>query len=267
MSGYDRLVEILRQLRAPDGCPWDRKQTFDSLCPHIAEEAYELIDAIHQRSEKGMRPVMEEAGDLAMQVAFIGCLAEEQHDFDNRQIMEQVVDKLIRRHPHVFGKEKANDEQQALQNWETVKSAERKAKGEGGLLSGVPRSLPPLVKAFRISEKAASVGFDWKQGDQQSVFEKIYEELDEVKEAEKAKDREQLINELGDVLFAVVNLIRRYDVDPELALSRTNLKFMHRFQRMEQLAQQQDLNFLSLTDQDWEQLYQQVKDEEQTQKP
>lgn len=228
---FERLVEVMKRLRQPDGCPWDRKQTYDSLQKHIVEEAHELVDALAHRQEEGLEPVVEECGDLAMQVVFLGCMGEERGDFTLEQVFGAVCDKLIRRHPHVFGDQKAGTDREALQRWEAVKAEERKGT-DRGLFSGVPRSLPSLIKAYRLQEKAASVGFDWPPDDLAPVVAKVDEELAEMK-AELQTGGVGLEGELGDLLFAVVNLIRLAGFDPEKALNRTNEKFIRRLEQVE----------------------------------
>ncbi|EHM12695.1 MazG family protein [Jonquetella anthropi DSM 22815] len=227
--GFDRLVKIMEQLRAPGGCPWDRKQTYDTLCANIVEEAYELVDAIHSRQRDGTDHMVEGCGDLLLQVVFISTIASELGDFSVADPIKAICDKLIRRHPHIFGESRADTPEEVLAKWEAIKASERAAKGKAdeSILSGVPRSLPASVKALRIQQKAASVGFDWKKGDSKPVLDKIKEELAEVEAA--LGDQEQLTDEIGDLLFAVINLARRHHVDPDSALARTNDKFIRRF--------------------------------------
>lgn len=229
---FSQLRDIMNRLRAPGGCPWDRKQTYGSLRPHIIEEAYELVDAVDNGDIAG---ICEESGDLLLQVVFIGVIAEESGDFSLADIVRSISDKLIRRHPHVFGDVDVSDSDEVLRNWEQIKLNEKGGQDNGAtVLSGVPKGLPPLVKAFRIQQKAASVGFDWDQSSQLPVFDKIDEEIDEVKTAMESEDRLSMEEEIGDVLFSIVNLARRLGVDPHLALERSNKKFIDRFGRIEQ---------------------------------
>lgn len=228
---FARLEEIMKRLRAPGGCPWDRKQTYSSLCPHIIEEAYELVDAIDGGALDDMA---EEAGDLLLQVVFIGVIAEERGDFALSDIIEAISSKLIRRHPHVFGDLSVENSDQVLRNWERIKTEEKREKGAPeGILSGVPRALPPLIKSLRIQEKAAGVGFDWAKGEQGPVFDKISEEMAEVREAMSSNDDDALAGEIGDLLFSVINLSRRLGVDPSSALNMANKSFMERFEFIE----------------------------------
>lgn len=234
---FSRLEEIIRRLRAPGGCPWDRKQTYSSLRSNIIEEAYELVDAIDTGDPREMA---EEAGDLLLQVIFIGVIAEEEGDFALSEIIESISSKLIRRHPHVFGDVTVEDSDQVLKNWEQIKIEEKRKKGvPKGVLSGVPKALPPLIKAFRVQQKASGVGFDWDKGDQIPVFDKISEEIKEVKEAISGGDKEALAGELGDLLFSVVNLSRRLGVDPSVALNMSNNSFIKRFTFIEESIEAQ----------------------------
>ncbi|MCF4115051.1 MULTISPECIES: nucleoside triphosphate pyrophosphohydrolase [Dethiosulfovibrio] len=229
---FSQLRDIMNRLRAPGGCPWDRKQTYGSLRPHIIEEAYELVDAVDNGDTAG---ICEESGDLLLQVVFMGVIAEESGDFSLADIVRSISDKLIRRHPHVFGDVDVSDSDEVLRNWEQIKLNEKGGQNNGAtVLSGVPKGLPPLVKAFRIQQKAASVGFDWDQSSQSPVFDKIDEEIEEVKTAMESEDRLSVEEEIGDVLFSIVNLARRLGVDPHLALERSNKKFIDRFGRIEQ---------------------------------
>ncbi|MCF4152085.1 nucleoside triphosphate pyrophosphohydrolase [Dethiosulfovibrio sp. F2B] len=229
---FSQLRDIMNRLRAPGGCPWDRKQTYGSLRPHIIEEAYELVDAVDNGDIAG---ICEESGDLLLQVVFMGVIAEESGDFSLADIVRSISDKLIRRHPHVFGDVDVSDSDEVLRNWEQIKLNEKGGQDNGAtVLSGVPKGLPPLIKAFRIQQKAASVGFDWDQSSQLPVFDKIEEEIDEVKTAMELEDRFSVEEEIGDVLFSIVNLARRLGVDPHLALERSNKKFIDRFGRIEQ---------------------------------
>lgn len=235
-NSFDHLVEVMKRLRSPGGCPWDRKQTYETLCPHIVEEAYELVDAIERRGEdRGIEHVLEECGDLLLQVVFIGTIAEEQGDFSVSAISDVLSRKLIRRHPHVFGDTVAADADAVLENWEKIKREERaeQPQKDTSVLSGVPRSLPATVKAYRIQQKAAMVGFDWEKDSQQPVIDKISEELREVCDVIDSDDKEAVTGEIGDLLFAVINLSRRLGIDPDVALSRTNAKFENRFRFVE----------------------------------
>lgn len=233
---FDEIVNIIERLRAPDGCPWDRKQTLETLRTPITEEAYELADAI---TKHDMQNIKEEAGDLLLQVVFVASLAKEQSEgaFDMKDVVRAICDKLIRRHPHVFGNVDAKDSDEVLRNWERIKKEERKEKHEDtSILSGIPEGLPPLLKANRIQGKAAHVGFDWPKGDNTLLFAKLDEEVAELKEASHEDDLEHISEEIGDVLFVTVNIARRLGVDPDAALNMVCRKFKERFAFIEQCA-------------------------------
>ena len=243
LESIGRLLEVLDELR--EKCPWDRKQTFESLRSNTIEEAYELVDAI---TDGNMDNVKEEIGDLLLHVAFYSKMGDEQGLFDIGTVADALCDKLIYRHPHVFGDIHADTPEEVKQNWELLKL--RKKKREGGLLSGVPRSLPSMVKAFRIGEKAAATGFDWEQ--KEDVWAKVKEELMEVDAEIEAKDKEHLTDEIGDLFFALINACRLYGIDPEGALERTNKKFIRRFGYVEQKAEElgKTLHDMSLAEMD-----------------
>jgi XTP/dITP diphosphohydrolase/tetrapyrrole methylase family protein/MazG family protein/ATP diphosphatase len=234
---FDEVVSIMERLRAPGGCPWDREQKLSDLRPYIVEEAYELADAI---AEGRMDKVCEEAGDLLLQIVFVASIAKEMGVFDIQDIVRTICDKLVRRHPHVFCASKNEikvDSEQVLRNWERIKLEERKDKKEElSILAGVPKGLPPLLKAHRMQGKAAHVGFDWPRGDLEPLFEKLGEEVAELKGAVAADTTDAMEDELGDVLFMTVNLARHMNVDPDGALSRACAKFAKRFQKVERAA-------------------------------
>ena len=225
-----RLLEVMDTLRRE--CPWDREQTFDTLRNNTIEEVYELADAI---TDKNMEGIKEELGDLLLHVAFYSKLGDEQGAFDYTDVANGVCDKLIYRHPHVYGDIHADTPEEVKQNWEALKL--RKKKRKSGTLGGVPVSLPAMVKAFRVGEKAAAVGFDWEK--REDVWAKVKEELMEVDAELQAKDKERLTDEMGDLFFALINACRLYGIDPEGALELTNKKFIRRFNHIEQRAEEQ----------------------------
>ena len=222
-----RLLEVMNTLRRE--CPWDREQTFDSLRSNTIEETYELADAITDHNMEGIK---EELGDLLLHVVFYSKLGEEEGAFDFGDVADALCDKLIYRHPHVYGDIHANTPDQVKENWEALKL--RKKNRRSGTLGGVPRSLPAMVKAYRMGEKAAGAGFDWEQ--KEDVWDKVHEELGEVEAEMKSGSKTDLEGEFGDLLFALVNACRLYGVDPESALERTNKKFIQRFNYMEERA-------------------------------
>ena len=222
-----RLLEVMNTLRRE--CPWDREQTFDSLRSNTIEETYELADAITDHNMEGIK---EELGDLLLHVVFYSKLGEEEGAFDFGDVADALCDKLIYRHPHVYGDIHANTPDQVKENWEALKL--RKKNRRSGTLGGVPRSLPAMVKAYRMGEKAAGAGFDWEQ--KEDVWDKVREELGEVEAEMKSGNKTDLEGEFGDLLFSLVNACRLYGVDPESALERTNKKFIQRFNYMEERA-------------------------------
>jgi MazG family protein len=253
-ESFDRLVEIMDRLRDPGGCPWDREQTLASLAPYFLEEAYEVVDAI---SAGDPDKLCEELGDLLLQIVFVARIAREEGAFDIDSVCGAISDKMVRRHPHVFGDREVTDSREVLQNWEEIKRGEREDHPERTALAGVPSALPALLKAYRMTEKAAAIGFDWRKP--ADVMAKMREEMDEL-EAELAGSgagvTERVRAEMGDVLFVMANLARHLGVDPETALQATNTTFQQRFQCMEDSARAmgRDLRTMSLEEQDalWE---------------
>jgi MazG family protein len=227
---FQQLVAIMARLRAPGGCPWDREQTFDSIKPFTLEETYEVLDAIDHRD---WGELTQELGDFILQAVFYAQMASEQQLFRIEDALDAINQKLVRRHPHVFGAESAHSADEVLSIWGRVKSAEPKSgrKLATGLLGGVPRALPALVEAQQIASRAAAVGFDWENPEQ--VLDKLHEELAEFATARRNAAQDELEDELGDLLFVLVNLARFVKVDPEQALRRTNAKFRTRWSHIE----------------------------------
>jgi len=247
---FDHLVQIMARLRGEGGCPWDRTQTRDSLKPYLVEEAYEVLDTIDAKDDAKLK---EELGDVLLQVLFHAEIGRELHTFTIDDVLETLAEKLIRRHPHVFGDLEVEDVDQVLHNWEDLKAGERaEAGGTRGALDGVPRSLPALAQALEIQSRAARLGFDWRSAD--GVRAKLREEWDEL---EAASDEGERAAEVGDLLFAAVNYARWLGIDPESSLRQTNHRFRTRFARMEAAAGQagQSLSDLSLEELNrrWEQ--------------
>lgn len=268
MSQIDSLLSIMKQLRDPEsGCPWDQQQTFASIAPYTLEEAYEVIDAIQRHDWDELR---DELGDLLFQVVFHAQMAAEAGKFDFEDVVTGIVDKMRRRHPHVFGDERIEDAQQQTQAWERHKEAERRQKQQGadgedsgvpGILDGVSVALPALTRAVKLQKRAARVGFDWSG--MEPIFDKIIEELEEVKaEIARNAEKELIAGEVGDLFFAVSNLARHLDIDPERATRLSNAKFESRFRGMEQLARQQDQSPHDLSLDELEALYHQIKRQE-----
>ena len=232
MSKYpniDRLVDIIAQLRAENGCPWDREQTHDTLKRNILEETYELIDAINDNNKNAMK---EELGDVLLQVVFHAQIAHENGEFDIDDVAKTISDKLIRRHPHVFGSTKVSGADEVLKNWDEIKKTEYKNRTSA--LDGVVQSQPALMSAQQISKKAVKVGFEWP--DYTTLKECLNSEIEEFEEAREEQNKEHMEEEFGDVLFALVNVARWNKIDAEQALIKANSKFKKRFQKMEELA-------------------------------
>jgi XTP/dITP diphosphohydrolase len=246
-----RLLEVMDTLR--EKCPWDREQTFESLRNNTIEETYELVDAI---ADNNMEGIKEELGDLLLHVVFYSKLGEEQGAFNFADVADAECDKLIYRHPHVYSDIHADTPDEVMKNWEELKL--RKKKRQGGILGGVPRSLPAMVKAYRIGEKAASAGFDWEQ--KEDIWPKVKEEIAEI-EIEMARgDKERTEEEIGDLFFALINMCRLYGIDPELALEKCNKKFISRFQHME--AEAGDKLFSEMSAEELDQLWRSAKRDE-----
>ena len=234
-KSLDRLLQIMEALRAQ--CPWDQKQTIESLRPLTIEETYELCDAIIKKDWNGLK---EELGDVLLHLVFYAKIASEQNQFNFNDVIEAVCNKLVYRHPHIYSNVKVSNEQEVKENWEKLKQKERKKS----VLSGVPEALPALIKALRIQDKSKQVGFEWDTTAQ--VQAKVMEELAELNEAMEENNQDHIEEEFGDVLFSLVNLARFLNVDPELALERTNRKFMDRFNKMEIIAEENEKSLLDM---------------------
>ena len=246
LEAFDRLLTIMDELR--DQCPWDQKQTMDTLRHLTIEETYELGDAI---LDKNLPEVKNELGDLLLHIVFYAKIGSETNDFDIADVINSICKKLIHRHPHIYSDVKVKDEAEVKQNWENLKLKE----GKSSVLEGVPKSLPALVKASRIQEKVAGVGFDWEHSNQ--VWEKVEEEIEELKIEIDNKNQDAIEDEFGDVLFSLINYARFLDINPENALERTNKKFIKRFQYLEAKAKslQKSLSEMTLAEMDvyWDQ--------------
>ncbi len=255
LEALERLLCVMDELR--EKCPWDREQTFESLRNNTIEETFELTDAI---TEGDMDSIREELGDVLLHVVFYSKMGAEKGQFDIGDVANTLCDKLIYRHPHVFGTVEANSSGEVIHNWEMLKLAEKKKKerkGRGGLLSGVPRSLPAMVKAFRIGEKAAAAGFDWEK--REDVWAKVREEINEFEEELPAMDHERMESEMGDLFFALVNASRLYGIDPETALEKCNKKFMARFGHIEAKADEAGKNLGDMSLEEMEKYWQEAK--------
>lgn len=230
MSNINKLLEVMRSLRDPDsGCAWDVEQDFKSIAPYTIEEAYEVADAIERGNMDDLR---DELGDLLLQVVFHAQMADEAGLFSFDDVAGGIADKMLRRHPHVFGTEKERADGKQDGSWEQIKEVERSTASDGSALAGVTKALPALKRAQKLGKRASRVGFDWP--DRRGVRDKIHEELEELEEAVGTREADSIEEEFGDLLFAVVNLARHLDIDPEKALTSANYKFERRFRDMEQ---------------------------------
>jgi tetrapyrrole methylase family protein / MazG family protein len=265
---FDELVDIMARLRAEGGCPWDRKQTRDSLKPYLIEEAYEVLDTIDAHDDHKLK---EELGDVLLQILFHAQIGRELNHFTIEDVLQTLAEKLVRRHPHVFGATRVQDAEEVVHRWEEIKRQEKAESGHGhenSALDGVPKSLPALLRAYQLQVRAARVGFDWPEGDvgYRNILDKVHEELREVEAArsthatdQNERTRQQLQNELGDLLFAVVNLARHLKVNPEEALRTTAGRFTDRFQCMESMASAQGRTFSDMTLEEKDRLWEQAK--------
>jgi tetrapyrrole methylase family protein / MazG family protein len=267
---FEKLVGVQARLRAPNGCPWDREQTHQSLRTYLIEEAYEVLEALESGNDDKF---VEEMGDLLLQIVFHSQIAGEEGRFTVAEVIREIHDKMIRRHPHVFGKTRAKDSAEVLRNWEQIKAEERRASGkksdsngggktpkETSLLDGVSQVLPATLEGFQLTRKASRIGFDWD--DAGGIFEKMQEESEELKRALGEQDQPKIEEELGDLLFAAVNLSRFLKIDPEIALKKANAKFSRRFRAMEGLARKNGREFKDLPREEMEAFWDAAKKSE-----
>ena len=250
LEAFGRLLDVLDRLRKE--CPWDRKQTNESLRPNTIEEAFELCDALIRDDEKN---ICKELGDVLMHVCFYALIGQEKLQFDMADVCNMQADKLIFRHPHIYGEVKADTAEQVLQNWEQIKLREK--DGNKTVLSGVPQALPSLIKAYRIQDKARNVGFDWE--DRGDVWEKVREELTELERELRKEDKQKSTEELGDFLFSVINAARLYHLNPDNALEHTNQKFIRRFNYIEEHSIRQGKPLTEMSLQEMDQLWNEAK--------
>jgi len=264
---FERLVAVQARLRAPNGCPWDREQTHQSLRTYLIEEADEVLEALENGNDAKFA---EEMGDLLLQIVFHSQIAREEGRFTVSEVIREIHDKMIRRHPHVFGTTRAKDSAEVLRNWEQIKAEERRAGDskrdsktgnnvpeEVSLLDGVSRALPATLEGFQLTRKASRIGFDWE--DASGVFDKMREETEELKKVLGNQDHPKIEEELGDLLFAAINLSRFLKVDPEIALKKANAKFARRFRAMEKLARENGREFKDLPREEMETYWEAAK--------
>lgn len=250
---FEKLIGIMARLRGPDGCPWDKEQTHKSLNPYLLEEAHEVMEAVDADDTKSMK---EELGDLLLQIVFHSQLASEEASFDINDVINGICEKLITRHPHVFGDAKVKDSAHVLSRWEQIKKTEKKGKS---VIGGVPKELPALLKAYRLGEKAGRVGFDWQNAD--GILAKLSEEIEELHEAKDSKDCTEMENEYGDILFTLANIGRFLKINPEDALRKSTNKFISRFQKMEKEAEESGSDIAKLNAEEWDELWKKAKEQ------
>lgn len=253
MKDFDELVEILAALRGEGGCEWDRKQTFETMKPHLLEEMYELFDALEREDKKEMK---EELGDLLMHMVFLSRMAQEKGWFDVQGVLKEINAKLIRRHPHVFGDQRVEGVADILKNWEEIKKQEKKEERES-ILDGIPQALPAMQRAYKIQGKLSRVGFEWQEDE--GIWSKLHEELDELKVELKAGDKEKALGEMGDVLFVLIHLAMKSGLDPESALEKTNKKVISRIKFMEKALGKGKGDLKNLSLEELDSLWQQAK--------
>jgi tetrapyrrole methylase family protein / MazG family protein len=267
---FEKLVALQERLRAPNGCPWDREQTHKSLRTYLIEEAYEVLDALESGDDAKFA---EEMGDLLLQVVFHSQIAAEEGRFTVADVIREIHEKMVRRHPHVFGAKRAKDAEEVLKNWEQIKAAERRTAGaKTGVkeeerlpesqLDGVARHLPAALEGYQLTKKAARIGFDWENT--AGIFEKLNEESAEIQHALEAKDSGKVEEEVGDLFFAAVNLARFLKIDPEIALKKANQKFSRRFREMERLARESGRALARVPREEKESLWDAAKRNERT---
>lgn len=250
-SKFKNLVKISEHLRGPNGCPWDKEQTRESLKKYLLEETYEVLEALDDK--KNPKKLAEELGDLLYQILFHANIGKEKDEFTIEDIIDSLTSKLVRRHPHVFIGKKTDCPKKAHENWTKMK----KKEGKSSILSGVPKTLPALLKAFRLCEKASHVGFDWEKVE--DILEKFKEEVSEFGHEYKKGDKNKIKDELGDILFVITNIARKLNIDPEDALNRTNKKFIQRFQYIEKEIEKSGKNIKDVSLDQMEELWEKAK--------
>ena len=255
MKEIDELLKVMDTLRGENGCNWDKKQTHDTLIPYLLEESYEVVDALEKRDKENLK---EELGDLLFQIVFHSKIASEKKEFEMKDVALGIIEKLIRRHPHVFREKEDLHPDEVISNWEKIKEKEKSSKKKN-LLDDVPISFPALQRANKIQEKVSSVGFDWE--DTQGVLDKVEEELNELKEEinQNSKNNPRIEEEFGDLMFSMVNLSRFLKINPETALRKANQKFENRFQFVEKMANLEDKNLKNMSKEEMEILWQKSK--------
>jgi len=255
---FRKLVELMDTLREPGGCPWDREQTRETLKPMLIEEAHEVLEALDSGDPE---EICEELGDLLFQVIFHSRIGKERGEFDAYEVCRRVYEKMVGRHPHVFGDASFDNSEELLKHWEEIKAAEKVRSGsekrKKSLLDGVPETLPAVYTTYQLTSKASRVGFDWR--DIEGIRDKLLEEFEELQEAIKAGDEDRTKEEVGDLVFSALNIARYLQIDPETALKRANMKFSQRFRAMEQTAEKQGRTLKELSLEEMETIWQNLK--------
>ncbi len=253
---FEKLAEIMAILRGPNGCPWDKEQTYKDINPCLLEETHEVLEAVDRND---FTDLQEELGDLLVQILFLSQLAREENRFNVGDVVQKASEKLVRRHPHVFGDQKADTSHEVLINWEKIKQEENKHKEKkrDSILSGLPKSSPSLLTAFRIGEKTHRVGFDWP--DFEGILKKVDEELKELREAIASKKEAEIEHEFGDLLFTLANLGRFLKSDPETALRKASERFTNRFKKIEKKAREENRKLQNLSAKEWDQWWEKAK--------
>jgi len=251
---FVKLVNIIRKLREPGGCPWDRAQDEQSLRKYFLEEAYEVLDALHRGDSQALK---EELGDLLMEIVFLARVFEEKQELSIGDALESINDKMVKRHPHVFGAKRLRKADEVKEQWSRIKLQAAKARKEDSLLASLPRVVPALHEAYEIGRRVSQVGFDWSLPE--DVLAKIEEEYQELKKAMKVKDKEKIEEEIGDFLFSITNLARHLEINPELALQKTNRKFKKRFNWVEKTLHHQGKNWEDTNLQEMDSLWDEAK--------
>ena len=263
-KNFNKLIELMATLRSPEGCPWDREQTIDSLTPYVIEEAYEVVEAIETSKGIPTNDLKDELGDLLFQVIFLARLTEEEGSFDISDVIDAIIEKMTRRHPHVFSDSEVKDSDEVLKNWDVIKKSEANASTRSGLLDGIPEALPSLLRAMKVSKKVAKTGFDWKEAEQ--AMDKVFEEIEEFKVSLIENDQDGIEEEMGDILFTLVNVSRFVRVDPEKALRRTTRKFIDRFHYIERTIINDKRSLDETSIEEMEELWERAKEEEREKK-
>jgi len=253
LNAFNDFITLIKQLRSPGGCPWDIEQTFQSLKPYVIEEAYELFEALKNESPDDLK---EELGDVLLHIVMLSNMAEEKQWFSIDHVIQAIHKKMIDRHPHVFGETAVSSSKDVKHNWDLIKE---KTRPMTGALDSIPTTLPALLQAFKIQKRASKKGFDWENDD--GPLEKLQEEIVEFQDALKTKDENHIFEEAGDIIFSVVNILRRHNINPEFALKECNEKFISRYKKMESYCNSENLELKNLSLEEKEKLWERAKNE------